>query len=98
LEFSKNDEGIQEGCQSLQGLAGLSILSHDSQVTPPSTKKACSPSALGLQGISSPLSRPPESVLHAQIDLSLCNLDFKNTKHFLYFQRSEEKSTSKKII
>ena len=84
VEFSKNDEGIVEMCQSLQGHAGHSILSQDAQVTPPSTEKACSPSALGFQGISSPLSSAPESVLHAQSDLSLCKLDFKYTKLFFY--------------
>jgi len=86
MEFSKNDEGIVESCQSLQGHAGHSILSQDAQVTPPSTKKSCSTSALGFQGNSDPLSSGPESVLHAQSDLSLCKLDFKNTKlFFLYF-------------
>jgi len=69
--FPKNDQGNVDRCQSLQGNAGHYILSQDAQVTPPSTKKACSPSALGFQVISSPLSRAPESVLHAQSDLSL---------------------------
>lgn len=87
LLLSKNDQGNVESCQSSQGHAGHSILSQDAQVTPPSTKKACSPSALRFQGISSPLSRSPESVLHAQSDLSLCKLDLKSTKPFFIFPK-----------
>ncbi len=39
VEFSKNDEGILESCQSLQGHTGHSILSQGAQETHFSTKK-----------------------------------------------------------
>ncbi|XP_038956234.2 mucin-17-like [Rattus norvegicus] len=96
LECSKNDQGIVESCQSSQGHAGHPILSQEAQGTSLSTQKACSSSPPVLQGISSPLSRAPENVPHAQGDLSLCKLNFKNTKPLLYFEGSVGKSTLKK--
>lgn len=98
LKCSTDDQGTVESCQYTKGHTRHSISSQKAQGPSLSTHKAlvCSPSAPGLQGISSSLSSAPELFPYAQGDLSLWKSDFRTTQPPLNYKGSKGKSTSQK--
>ena len=100
LDYSTDDQGTVESCQSTKGNARHPISSQKAQELSLSTHKVvvCSPPASGLQGIFSYLSSAPEHFPHAQYVLLLCKSDFRTTQPLLYYKRSKGKSISKNKI